>query len=150
MVPEQEGLAQPRSHCHPQHGGVRSALHTPGHHGERAVPLSGKRSTSQKQVSRAAGTARRALWVWLGLEAGGRAIWCLLGAEPDYIREVWEGGSFRGAFWTESIGGECPSLGTGVVCEILWVGVISLTRGRGSRAGQGEKELGWVSVYKTG
>lgn len=33
-----------------QHGGVRGSLHAPGHHGERAVPLSGQRAAPQEQV----------------------------------------------------------------------------------------------------
>lgn len=50
------GLAGPscaHSVCRPQHGGVRGSLHAPGHHGERALPMSGERAASQRQVSRA-------------------------------------------------------------------------------------------------
>ena len=36
--------------CSFQHGGVRSAVHTPGHHGERTVPVPGQHAAPEEQV----------------------------------------------------------------------------------------------------
>ena len=66
----------------PQHGGVRGTLHTPGHHGEWAVPLPGQCAAPQGQVSGARpqglGVGRsgwRCRWAWRGDQVG--PVWVL-------------------------------------------------------------------------
>ena len=93
----------------PQHGGVRGTLHTPGHHGEWAVPLPGQCAAPQGQVSGARpqglGVGRsgwRRRWAWRGDQVG--PVWVLT-REQARIKTVLE----RGQGWTEM--GRTPGSG---------------------------------------